>query len=169
MIIRTTTGDDDGKARNWHDRPCHPVSSGKPASCGRIAGNRFIGKACILRVSDRFCHVAGVLLERFAPVTGRTSFENAFRVVMRSALLVRRICTHDAFRDDVVVTSVLVAVVLPGKAIGHPGYLFLRIPRRKRRCLEQSYYSLGKSDYFLTFTDFYRIFGLSWETSTLKH
>ncbi len=46
---------------------------------------------------------------------------------------------------------------------------FLRIPRRKRRFLKKSYYSLGKIDNFLIFTDFSRFLGLSWETSTLKN
>ena len=32
---------------------------------------------------------------------------------------------------------------------------FLRIPRRKRRFLEKCYYSLGKSDNFPIFPDFY--------------
>ncbi len=44
----------------------------------------------------------------------------------------------------------------------------LRIPRRKRRFLEKSYYSLGKIDNFLFFSEFYRFFLLSWETSTFK-
>ena len=30
-------------------------------------------------------------------------------------------------------------------------------------------YSLGENDNFPIFTDFYRFFGLSWETSTLKN
>jgi hypothetical protein len=34
---------------------------------------------------------------------------------------------------------------------------------------EKSYYSLGKSDNFPIFPDFYRFLGLSWETSTLKN
>ncbi len=43
--------------------------------------------------------------------------------------------------------------------------LFLRIPGRKRRFLKKCYYSLGENDNFPIFTDFYRIFRLSWETS----
>ena len=38
---------------------------------------------------------------------------------------------------------------------------FLRIPRRKRRLLEECYCSLGKNDNFPIFTDFYRFFRLS--------
>ncbi len=46
---------------------------------------------------------------------------------------------------------------------------FLRIPRRKRRFLEKSYYSLGKTDNFPISPRFLPIFGLPWETSTLKN
>ena len=44
--------------------------------------------------------------------------------------------------------------------------LSLRIPRRKRRFHEKSYYSLGNKRQL---SDFCRFFGLSWETSTLKN
>ena len=42
--------------------------------------------------------------------------------------------------------------------------LVLRIPGRKRRFHEKSYYSLGKTSTFRCFTDVYRFFGLYWET-----
>ncbi len=51
-----------------------------------------------------------------------------------------------------------------GYAAGTPDGGSLQIPRRKRRFLKKSHYSLGKNDNFLISTDFRRFLGLSWET-----
>ncbi len=52
-------------------------------------------------------------------------------------------------------------LVLPGARLAAAGCCWLRIPRRKRRFLESSYYSLGKSDNFPFFSRFLPIFRTS--------